>query len=51
MPDTRSSAALAGQLGTLYNVGTVGSLPDDQLVEIFPTLTERRSRAFAHTGT
>ncbi len=35
MPESRTSATLAGQLGTLYNVGAVGSLPDDQLVELF----------------
>ena len=33
MARARSNTDLAGQLGTLYSLGTVGSLPDDQLVE------------------
>jgi len=32
---------LAGQLGTLYSLGTVGSLPDDQLVERYLARNDR----------
>ena len=35
MARARSDTDLAGQLSTLYSLGTVGSLPDDQLVERF----------------
>jgi len=35
MASARSSSVLTGQLGTLYNLGTVGSLTDDQLLERF----------------
>jgi RNA polymerase sigma factor (sigma-70 family) len=35
MASIRSNTPLAGQLGTLYRVGTFGSLPDNQLVERF----------------
>ena len=35
MASARSNTVLAGQLGTLYSLGTVGSLTDDQLVERF----------------
>ena len=35
MARARSNTDLAGQLGTLYSLGTVGSLQDDQLVERF----------------
>ncbi|MFI5456245.1 MAG: sigma-70 family RNA polymerase sigma factor [Isosphaerales bacterium] len=33
MASVRSTTAMATQLGTLYSLGAVGSLPDDQLVE------------------
>jgi RNA polymerase sigma factor (sigma-70 family) len=35
MPDVRTSTKLASQLDTLYNLGSVGSMPDDRLVEMF----------------
>ena len=35
MPSVRPRRTSAGQLVTLYSLGTVGSLTDDQLVEIF----------------
>ncbi len=35
MAKSRSSAVLTDQLGTLYCLGTIGSLPDNQLVERF----------------
>ncbi len=35
MPDSRVGATLADPLGTLYRLGTVGSVPDERLVELF----------------
>jgi RNA polymerase sigma factor (sigma-70 family) len=35
MASARSSASLAGQLGTLYHLGTAGTLTDGQLLEQF----------------
>ena len=35
MTRTRSTDGWSGQIGTLYSLGTVGSMPDDQLVELF----------------
>ena len=35
MASVQPSTHLAGQLGTLYRLGNVGSLADDQLVELF----------------
>jgi RNA polymerase sigma factor (sigma-70 family) len=35
MISARSHTRLAGQLGTLYSLGTFGALPDDQLLERF----------------
>ena len=50
MADSRFSTVLADQLGTLYRLGTVGALPDDQLVERFlarndPAASEAAFRA------
>jgi RNA polymerase sigma factor (sigma-70 family) len=50
MADSRSGTILADQLGTLYRLGTVGGLPDDQLVEQFlarndPAASEAAFRA------
>jgi RNA polymerase sigma factor (sigma-70 family) len=35
MRDLRTSATLTGQIGTLYSLGALGSMPDDQLVDVF----------------
>jgi hypothetical protein len=41
MVSKRSHAKLADPLGTLYSLGTIGSLSDDQLLERFLARNER----------